>query len=640
MKGIAMTTQLIIGFGMLCVAAAAAPAQDDLRFRGPFGVAVNSRDVIYVAEINNKRITKLDTDGRLLGTIESVEGYGPFAGPFDVCIGPNDWIYITDTFGHRVLVLDADEKLQFALGAGVKSAVPGQFSQPHFITVNAAGEFFVADTFNARVQKFTPAGEFIKAWGRVGAGPGEYLQHGYLARLDVDGHGFLYVREFDGGRIQKYTEDGDYVATFSRRGTAEGELDEGYGLSVIDGKLYCPDTFESRIQVFSLDGKLLEVWAPGEGNTGEHFNHPVDIAATSKGELIVTDWKNNRVLKLDKSGRFLAIWGEQSAQQVLAWQPPAWIERPRRARVRVSAYSNDVTASAEALIDNIYPSTNHQDGDWPLVDTVRLGYERNVTVTPSIAMLPFGQMSMQFISQHPELCLWKKGASEPMATILSWAHPEARSYRADHLVAQAKRTGVHGIMLDYIRYLGTDYGYDPVIVDGYFKKYGVNPLTLPQDDRQWMQYRADFITDFIVELRHKLAVQIPERHVEISIYMGGNELSASMQDWHTWAKMGIIDKIHVAQYTRDLDLIYNSVRGVRQAVPDRVLVNSFIACYGGNLNTPELLRKGFEASIAGGADEVTVYRGDAIRDLNMYPVIAELAREIRENTFADGKIAP
>ena len=54
-----------------------------------------------------------------------------------------------------------------------------------------------------------------------------------------------------------------------------------------------------------------------------------------------------------------------------------------------------------------------------------------------------------------------------------------------------------------------------------------------------------------------------------------------------------------------------------------------IACYGGNLNTPELLRKGFEASIAAGADQVTIYRIDAIRELDLWDAIGEITSDIK-----------
>ena len=601
-------------------------------FNSPFGIAVNSKDVVYVAEIRGKRIAKLDASGNLLGEIRNIDGYGPLEGPFDVAVGPEDRIYITDTLAHRIVVLDANEKLLFALGTGIKGAQPGEFSQPHFIAVNKQGEIFISDTFNARVEKFSPEGKFIKEWGKAGDGPGEFLQHGYVARIDVDNQGFVYVREFDGGRIQKFTEDGQYVATFSRRGNSPGELDEGYGLSVIDNKLFCPDTFESRVQIFNLDGKLETIWAPGEGNEGEHFNHPVDIAALSTGDLVMTDWKNDRVLKLKRDGKFIASWG-RSMTDLLGWTPPKIIERPTRGPVRLSIYAGTDQGTLEkahrAGVTTIYPSIDMQYQPWPLKEPVELGKSQGIEIHPSIACLSFGQgrTNSSIYHEHPEWCLWKKGSTEPMKTLLGWAHPGARSLRADHLVAQVKATGVQGIMLDYIRYLGTDYGYDPVLVDGFFRKFGVNPLTLPQDDLRWMQYRADFVTEFIVELRHKLAVEIPDRHVEISVYLSGDDpdpkiyLKGSLQDWRTWARMGIVDTLHVAQYTRDLDAIYTAVRRVREVVPDRVKVNSFIACYGGNLNTPELLRKGYQASVAAGADEVTIYRGDAIEELNLWDAI-------------------
>lgn len=609
-------------------------------FDSPFGVAVNSRDVIYVAEIKARRISKFTPEGRALGVIDEIAGYGRLVGPFDVHIGPEDWVYITDCFGHKVVVLDAEEKLQFALGTGEKGMNPGQFSEPHFITVSRSGEIFVADTFNARIQKFSREGKFLTAWGHIGTGPGEYLYNGYLARIDLDHLGHVYVREFDGGRIQKYTETGEYVATISRRGVEPGELDEGYGLSVIDGKLYCPDTFESRVQVFDLEGNLLTVWDPGEGDEGNHFNHPVDIARMRNGDLVMTNWKSQRVVRLDREGRVLTSWG-RSLDDLLRWEPPEWLGRRNRGSIQIGVYAgvDDATlaAASKAGVDILFPSLPNQYRPWGIKNSVAKAGAMGLEVHPSIACWPFGNghpdPSPVFVG-HPEWRVWKKGASEPIRTILSWAHAGARAFRVDHIVTQVQEQGAHGVMLDYIRYLGTDYGYDPIIIDGFMQKYGLNPLELPQTDQRWMQYRADFITDFIVELRQKLAVQVPDRHVELSVYLSGDDpepgvyLTGAMQDWVTWARMGIVDMVHVAWYTRDFDQIYTAVRRVRGTVPDRVKVNSFIACYGGNLNTPALLRKGFEASVAAGADMVTVYRIDAINELKLWGALGEIVADV------------
>ena len=96
-----------------------------------------------------------------------------------------------------------------------------------------------------------------------------------------------------------------------------------------------------------------------------------------------------------------------------------------------------------------------------------------------------------------------------------------------------------------------------------------------------------------------------------------------MQDWLTWARMGIVDNCTSLLTRATFNLIYGSVRKVRLAVPDRVKINCFLACYGGNLNTPDLLKKGVDVALAAGADEITIYRVDSIWELNLWNAIKE-----------------
>jgi probable HAF family extracellular repeat protein len=105
-----------IVFGVILlsgVTTAAKVNSAEFSFQGPFGIAVNSRDIVYVSEINNRRVSKFSKDGQWLGNIERIEGYGELLGPFDVAIGPQDQICITDCFNHNVIVLNSDETLTF-----------------------------------------------------------------------------------------------------------------------------------------------------------------------------------------------------------------------------------------------------------------------------------------------------------------------------------------------------------------------------------------------------------------------------------------------------------------------------------------------------------------------------------------------
>src|SRR5262245_51818957 len=61
----------------------------------------------------------------------------------------------------------------FVLAWGTGGTSDGQFSTPKGIAVDAAGNVYVADSGNHRIQKFAPNGTFLTKWGSQGAGDGQ-----------------------------------------------------------------------------------------------------------------------------------------------------------------------------------------------------------------------------------------------------------------------------------------------------------------------------------------------------------------------------------------------------------------------------------------------------------------------------------
>jgi len=102
--------------------------------------------------------------------------------------------------------LDQFQKHRF--GFGQKGNAPGQFAGPMDVAVDVAGNIYVADTNNQRIQKLSPTGQPLAAWGVVtGANtprpapePGTFTSPGGLA---VDKSGALYVADTRNQRIQK-----------------------------------------------------------------------------------------------------------------------------------------------------------------------------------------------------------------------------------------------------------------------------------------------------------------------------------------------------------------------------------------------------------------------------------------------------
>jgi hypothetical protein len=121
-----------------------------------------------------------DPSGKLLRSW----GQGQFVFPHGFYVHRDGHVWATDGQGrdgkgHQVFEFSADGRLLRTLGkAGVAGDGPDVFNQPTDVVVSPSGEIFVSDghreTGNNRIVKFSKDGQFIKAWGRKGSGPGEF----------------------------------------------------------------------------------------------------------------------------------------------------------------------------------------------------------------------------------------------------------------------------------------------------------------------------------------------------------------------------------------------------------------------------------------------------------------------------------
>ncbi len=191
-------------------------------------------------------VMKFDPTGKMLKSF----GAGMFVFPHGMHIDKENNIWITDGQGrngrgHQVFKFNSDGKLLLTLGkAGVAGSGNDEFNQPSDVHVGANGDIFVADGHgaktNARIMKFDKNGKFIKTWGKLGTGPGEFNCPHALA---IDSKGRLFVG----------------------------------------------DRFNNRIQIFDQDGKFLEEW--------KQFSRPSGLYIDKKDNIYVADSES-----IDKNG--------------------------------------------------------------------------------------------------------------------------------------------------------------------------------------------------------------------------------------------------------------------------------------------------------------------------------------------------
>jgi tripartite motif-containing protein 71 len=190
----------------------------------------------------------------------------------------------------------------FVTAWGDSGSANGQFAGPRGICLDRNGNVYVADSYNDRVQKFTPDGSFVTAWGTSGTGIGQ-LDGPY--GIASDSLNNIYVVEEVNSRVSKFTSDGTFLTSWGGAGSGDGQFNFPRGICIDGaGTVYVMDRFNERIKKFTMDGSFLGSWGP------DHFNDPAMLAADASGNIYLTNTAEEfAVTKFDGNGTFLTGWG-------------------------------------------------------------------------------------------------------------------------------------------------------------------------------------------------------------------------------------------------------------------------------------------------------------------------------------------
>lgn len=143
-------------------------------------------------------------------------------------------------------------------------------------------------------------------WGARGETPGLFLAPKGVA---VDGQGNVFVCDYGADRIDVYSLEGRLLRSWGGAGTAPGKLRRPSRLAVgPDGSVYVTDALNRRVQRFSPTGDLLAIIGGGGEGPGR-FRCPRGVGVSPDGLVYVTDGLLDRVEVFAPDGRFVRQWG-------------------------------------------------------------------------------------------------------------------------------------------------------------------------------------------------------------------------------------------------------------------------------------------------------------------------------------------
>lgn len=250
---------------------------------GPVGVFVDAPGNTFIVDCGNQRIRKVSPTG-IITTMAGNGNYayagdgGPatnasFKGPAQVTGDNYGNLFISDVFNHCIRKIDASGNISTITGNGSPGfsgdggpANLAQLFYPSGVTVDYAGNIFIADAGNSCIRKIdntgiitTVAGNHTPGFsGDDGAATAAQLY--YPAEVSVDNAGDIFISDSYSSRVRMVNSSG-IIFTIAGNG----------------------------IEVFSGDGGFAQEAS---------FYNPYQTFLDNKGDIFIADMFNNRIREL------------------------------------------------------------------------------------------------------------------------------------------------------------------------------------------------------------------------------------------------------------------------------------------------------------------------------------------------------
>jgi sugar lactone lactonase YvrE len=307
------------------------------RFNWPTGIARDAAGNLYVADRNGHVIRKIS--GGSVSTLAGVAGEegltdspARFNQPTGLAVDASGSVYVADSRNYAIRKITAAGVVStFAGLPGTPGDADGngttaRFREPIGISIDASGNFRVADLGGHSIRMITPAGDVTTVAGTnrgdedgIGTAAGFLGPHGVVQASD----GNLYVANLLGHSIRRITPAAA-VSTYAGRAAPDGHVDASganarfrtpSGMDVdVAGNLFVADRYTYTIRkvtpagaVSTFAGQPL-LSGSTDGAAGK-FDGPIGLAIAADGSVYVAEFLDHTIRKVTAAGVISTLAG-------------------------------------------------------------------------------------------------------------------------------------------------------------------------------------------------------------------------------------------------------------------------------------------------------------------------------------------
>ncbi len=286
----------------------------------------DSNNNLLVVDRGNHKIKKIDVSGNVqtlvgtgvLGALDGPLAVATFNYPSSIVEDSQGNLFICDQGNHKIRKIDTLGNVTTFAGTGSGGFLDGtgdvsKFYYPDEITIDALDNIYVADYYNNRIRKITPAGVVSTiAGGILGDvdGLASMARFKWPTGICLDAIGNIFVTDYGNHKIKKIDTSGN-VTTIA--GSVAGD-ENGNGslakfnnptISSLDsfGNIFVADYGNHKIKKIDTFGNVTTF--AGDGTIGNRddelllakFNQPSAVTFNNSGEMFITDYGNHTIKK-------------------------------------------------------------------------------------------------------------------------------------------------------------------------------------------------------------------------------------------------------------------------------------------------------------------------------------------------------